>query len=251
MIDLHTHILPGVDDGAPDLQAALAMVEIAAESGVSAITVTPHSNMPGYFENHWGPELRQKVEDFISALRWAGAAVSLYTGMEIFGTPDTPALLRQGRLMTLNGSRYPLIEFPFEGYAAQATDILRRVAALGYRPVVAHPERYRYAQEDPALLDRWLGLGCLLQVNRGSLFGRFGRASEALAHGMLRRGQVCVVASDAHSPATRTPWLRDAWELICKEYSAGTARLLLEDNPRRILADQAPVPAGFDKGECM
>lgn len=238
MIDLHTHILPGVDDGAPDLQTALEMVELAAQSGVTAITVTPHCNMPGYFENYWGLNLRRRIEDFIAALRWTDARVSLYTGMEIFGTPDTPTLLRQGRLMTLNGSRYPLIEFPFDDYAAQATDVLRRTAALGYRPVVAHPERYRYTQADPTLLSEWLRLGCLLQINRGSLIGRFGRASEELAHEMLRRGYAAVVASDAHSPVTRTPWLRDAWDLICEEYSAGAARLLLEDNPRRILADQ-------------
>ena len=172
--------LPGVDAGAPDLQAALDMVELAARSGVTAITVTPHAGMPGYFENYWGPELRRSIEDFIAALRWAGARVSLYTGMEIFGTPDTPALLRQGKLMTLNGSRYPLIEFPFGDYADEATDVLRRVAAMGYRPVVAHPERYRYTQADPTLLSEWLRLGCLLQINRGSLIGRFGRASEVL-----------------------------------------------------------------------
>lgn len=89
------------------------MVEIAAESGVSAITVTPHSNMPGYFENHWGPELRQKVEDFISALRWAGAAVSLYTGMEIFGHAGYARAAAAGpsddpERLTLSADRVPV-----------------------------------------------------------------------------------------------------------------------------------------------
>ena len=235
MIDLHTHILPGVDDGAPDLDCALAMAEMAVESGVTAIVTTPHCNMPGRFDNYWDFALHGKILAFQQALKKAGIQLAVISGMEVFGTPETPELLQKGKLTTLGGSRYLLIEFPFDGYAQQATEILRAILAMGYRPVVAHPERYRYTQENPLLLNHWLNIGCLMQLNKGSLLGRFGRAAQTLALSMLNRGFAIAVASDAHSSSVRTTWMLDMWEFLCEEYSEYTARLLLEDNPRRIL----------------
>lgn len=238
MIDLHAHILPGVDDGAPDLECALTMAEMAVESGVTAIVATPHCNMPGRFENYWDYSLYGKIKAFQQELRRAGIRLAIVSGMEVFGTPDTPELLRKGKLATLGGSRYLLIEFPFEGYAQQATEILRAILAMGYRPVVAHPERYRYVQSEPALLNQWLSIGCLMQLNKGSLLGRFGRAAQTLALSMLDRGFAVAVASDAHSFSARTTWMLDMWEFLCEEYSEQTAGLLLEDNPRSLLHNE-------------
>lgn len=238
MIDIHAHILPGIDDGAPDMDTALAMAEMALESGVTAIVATPHCNMPGRFENYWDYSLHGKIKAFQQALHKAGIKLSIISGMEVFGTPDTPELLREGKLTTLGGSRYLLIEFPFDSYAQQATEILRAILAMGYRPVVAHPERYRYAQENPPLLNHWLNIGCLMQLNKGSLLGRFGRAAQTLALSMLNRGFAIAVASDAHSSSVRTTWMLDMWEFLCEEYSEYTARQLLEDNPRRILYNE-------------
>ena len=235
MIDLHAHILPGVDDGAPNLECALTMSEMAVESGVSAIVATPHCNMPGRFANYWDYSLHGKIKAFQQELRKAGIRLAIVSGMEVFGTPDTPELLRQGKLTTLGGSRYLLIEFPFEGYAQQATEILRAILAMGYRPVVAHPERYRYVQNVPSLLNQWQSIGCLMQLNKGSLLGSFGRAAQTLALSMIDRGFAAAVASDAHSHAARTTWLLDIWEFLCEEYSEETAGLLLEDNPRSLL----------------
>ena len=238
MIDLHAHILPGIDDGAPDLDTALAMAEMAQESGVTAIVATPHCNMPGRFENYWDYSLHRKIKAFQQALQKAGIKLSIISGMEVFGTPENPELLREGKLTTLGGSRYLLIEFPFDGYAQQATEILRAILAMGYRPVVAHPERYRYAQDSPSLLNHWLNIGCLMQLNKGSLLGRFGRAAQTLALSMLNRGFAIAVASDAHSSSVRTTWMKDMWEFLCEEYSELTAQKLLEDNPRRILYNE-------------
>ena len=235
MIDIHAHILPGIDDGAPDMETALAMAELAVESGVTAIVATPHCNIPGRFENYWDFFLHREIEAFQQALQKSGIRLEIVSGMEVFGTPDTPELLRKGKLTTLGGSRYLLIEFPFDGYARQATEILCAILAMGYRPVVAHPERYRYTQENPALLNQWLSIGCLMQLNKGSLLGRFGRAAQILALSMLDRGFAIAVASDAHSSFARTTWMLDMWEFLCEEYSEQTARSLLEDNPRSIL----------------
>ncbi len=235
MIDIHAHILPGVDDGSPDLESSLAMAEMAVESGVTHMVATPHCNIPRRFSNYWGESLQRQFEYFRHALRRARIPLHLYTGMEIFGTFDTPELLQEGMLTTLGGSRYPLIEFPFHGFGRQATEILDAVVSLGYRPVVAHPERYRYTQEDPALLNDWVEMGCLLQVNRGSLLGRFGRAEEALAIALVDRRFAFAVASDAHSHLVRTPWMQDVRDFLCDQFSDDTAQQLLEENPRKLL----------------
>lgn len=235
MIDIHAHILPGLDDGAPDMDTALAMAEMAVESGVTAVVATPHCNMPGRFENYWDSFLHGEIETFQQTLQKSGIKLAIVSGMEVFGTLDTPDLLRKGKLATLGGSRYLLIEFPFEGYAQQATEILCAILAMGYRPVVAHPERYRYTQDNPTLLNQWLDIGCLMQLNKGSLLGRFGRTAQMLALSMLNRGFAVAVASDAHSSFVRTTWMLEMWEFLCEEYSEQTAQLLLEDNPRNIL----------------
>lgn len=235
MIDIHTHILPDVDDGAYDLETALTMAEMAVESGVTAIAVTPHCNIPGRFDNYWGITLRDQIRSFQQALQRAGIKLAIFSGMEVFGMPNTAELLRAGKLTTLGGSQYLLIEFPFWDYAQQATDILCSVAALGYCPVVAHPERYHYVQKSPELLNRWIDLGCLLQMNKGSLFGCFGRGTQALSLSMLDRGFAAAVASDAHSVIGRTTWMRDIWDLLEEEYSESTAQLLLQDNPQKML----------------
>ena len=235
MIDIHAHILPGLDDGAPDIDTALAMAEIAVESGVTTIVATPHCNMPGRFKNYWSFQLQREFELFQQALQTSGIALSIYPGMEVFGTPDTPDLLRAGKLTTLGESRYLLIEFPFYGYAQQATEILDALISMRYRPVVAHPERYRYIQLNPELLNLWVRMGCLIQLNKGSILGRFGRSVQTLALSMLDRNFAVAVASDAHSDMVRTTWMRDVWDFLCEAYSETAARLLLEDNPQRIL----------------
>lgn len=237
MIDIHAHILPGLDDGSPDLASSLAMAEIAVESGVTAIAATPHCNMPGRFANYWGSAMRRQLRNFTQALKDAGIHLAIYPGMEVFGTPDVPRLLQEGKLAPLGGSHYLLIEFPFYDYGLEATKILGALLSLGCCPVVAHPERYRYTQADPPLLNRWVDMGCLLQINRGSLLGRFGNGAQMLSFSMLDRGFAAAVATDAHSPVTRTTWLRDVWELLSQEFSEDTAELLLEANPQRILQD--------------
>ena len=238
MIDIHAHILPGVDDGSPSLASSLEMARLALESGVDAMIATPHSNLPEGDEMLWADALARRTEELSAALAEERVPLRLYAGMEIFGMPDTADKLRDGRLCTLASSRYPLIEFPFHDYGLEATELLSRVLDLGLRPIVAHPERYRYAQEEPRLLNLWADMGCLLQVNRGSLLGRFGPRAEALGSSLVARGFAAFVASDAHTSVVRTPWMRDVQELLRREYSHRSARLLLEENAERVLRNE-------------
>lgn len=243
MIDLHSHILPELDDGSQSLRESLAMARMAVDSGVTAMVATPHCIDDRTREVYDAWALMQEV------LQEHEIPLKLFPGMEIFGTTDTVRLLQEGKLLTLNGSRYPLIEFSFHSTGEEETRILRGVCKAGFRPIVAHPERYAYVQRDPRIVNRWHRMGCLLQVNRGSLLGRFGRHAQQTAFELVDRGFAAVVASDAHSHRMRTPWLEDVWTMLAKEFSPLCARTLLRENPQKILKNEdiPPVePEWFD-----
>lgn len=237
MIDLHSHILPELDDGSQSLRESLAMARMAVESGVTAIVATPHCI------NDRASEVYDAWKLLRQALKENGIPLRVFPGMEIFGTEDTLRLLQDGKLFTLNGSRYPLVEFPFHSDGDHETRILRSLCKAGLRPIVAHPERYTYAQFDPELINQWHRMGCLMQVNRGSLLGRFGIRAQELAEELVERNFAAVVASDAHSPQIRTPWMEDVQKLLSMEFSPACARALLLDNPSKILKDIPLSPA--------
>ncbi len=235
MIDLHCHILPDLDDGAQSLRQAVEMAAMAAASGTTAIAATPHCAFDRRKEIYTSWQRLQR------ALEQENIPLQLLPGMEILGSADTAQLLRQSRLLTLNDSRYPLVEFSFGTDGQQETHILQQLLSAGYRPLVAHPERYAFLQEDPQLINLWARMGCLFQINRGSLLGRFGNGAQALAFSMLDRRFVTAVASDAHSSQFRTPCMQDVQQLLRTEFSPETATQLLETNPRRILQNK-PLP---------
>lgn len=235
MIDLHSHILPELDDGSQSLEESLAMARMAVQSGVTVMVATPHCMDDRAQQVYAAWRLLRE------ALRDTEIPLKLYLGMEIFGTADTVRLLRAGRLFPLNGSQYPLIEFSFRSTGEEETQILYQVLRAGYRPLVAHPERYGYVRENPELINLWTKMGCLLQVNRGSLLGRFGPGAQRMAAELVERGFVTAVATDAHSLRVRTPWMKDIQTLLSQEYSPQLARKLLLQNPQHILRNE-PLP---------
>ena len=200
MIDLHSHILSGLDDGAGSLQESLEMARMAVDSGITAMVATPHCAHDRVLE------VRDSWQLLCEAIQESELPLKLLPGMEIFGTFDTVRLLKEGKLLTLNDSRYPLVEFSFQSTGDEETLILRNLCKAGYRPVVAHPERYSYIQRSPRMVNQWFRMGCLIQVNRGSLLGRFGRRAQEMAWELVDRGFATAVASDAHSCIRRTPW---------------------------------------------
>ena len=232
MFDMHCHILPHLDDGACSLAESVAMARMAVESGVRVMAATPHCAGDRTREVYAAWQLLKE------ALEENEIPLKLFLGMEIFGTPETARMLSEKQLFTLNDSQYPLIEFSFRSDGLEETRILHSVCKAGFRPVVAHPERYSYVQQDPRLLDRWVRMGCLIQVNRGSLLGRFGSRAQRLAFALVERGFATVVASDAHSPRVRTPWLADVEQLLSEEIAPRCADLLLRENPRKILKNE-------------
>lgn len=239
MIDIHCHILYGVDDGADTLAETLEMAKMAYNSGTKVIAVTPHSNLLGEKRNFWNDGLKDRFLEVKAAVKAAGIPVQLLSGQEIFGKGEVAELLVKGDLITLNGSRYPLVEFPFKERSENVFNKLESIIAEGYVPIVAHPERYSFVTENFDSLLKLRKMGCLVQINTGSIEGNFGRNAKSIAIKMLKMHEVDVVASDAHSPFMRTPDLSFAHEYISENYSMDFAERLLVRNPKAILENKS------------
>ena len=235
MIDIHSHILPGIDDGAADIYDTLEMALMAVNSGVKAIIATPHCNIPWSDGNYLGREYREALKKARDAITSERMPIKILSGMEVFVTFDLPDLIREGRILTLNHSDYLLVEFDF-GEDPEFVDIMiSRIKELGITPVIAHPERYDFIKEDILFAKRLVKAGCILQANKGSFLGHYGNRSESTAFEMVKSGLVHVVASDAHSPVARTPYMHDARRAI-KEFC--DTSILFEKNPEKICLNQ-------------
>lgn len=234
MIDIHSHILPGVDDGAQDMYDTLEMVSLAAQSGITAMIATPHCNVPGGYKNYFNDEYRKAVQQVREAVHSEGLPVRILPGAEVFGTADLPRLLQDGKIMTLNGSRYLLVEFAFDEKPEFVQKILDEVIELKAIPVIAHAERYEFVQRDTELVYRWRKRGLPIQINKGSFQGKFGKSAADTAYLLLNHHLVSVVASDAHSPYMRTPYMADVYGELLTEYPEEYLEMIFQENPHRI-----------------
>lgn len=241
MIDIHAHILPYVDDGSADMEESIEMLQMAADSGVSRIVATPHCNIPGSFENYWGSGIEERFRDLQREAQGRNIPVEILTGMEVFATPELPELLRQKKILTLNQTRYFLTEFAFDEEMWFCDNLLEACENEGYIPIIAHPERYFFVQEYPDLVYFWRERGYGIQVNKGSVLGRFGTAARRTANLLLEHNLVSCVASDAHSSGHRTPHMAELRWYLEKNFGVEYAEMLLVENPKRILAGEAFV----------
>ena len=238
MIDIHTHILPGIDDGARDISDTLEMARIAVENGVTNMIATPHCNLPNRYDNYFDHEYRKVFIWAKEAIEEEGIPLQLHPGMEIYTTEEVPQLFRNGSLMTLNGSHYLLMEFSFTEDPEFANRMLVETSKLGVIPVVAHIERYHFVQAYPQIAKLWRDRGYVIQCNKGSYQGRFGEEEQKLAYKLLNWHLVDVIASDTHRPNVRTPNMRDVYDLLAQKYPAEYLKVLFHDNPMRILTDR-------------
>lgn len=242
MIDLHCHVLPGMDDGAPDLDTSLEMLMIAQTDGIDSIVATPHF-IAGEYNNNTDAVL-QKLDELKTAAEVEGIFVKLYPGNELYIDPGIPALLKEGSVCTLNNSSYVLVEFPMADIPAYAADTLYHIRLEGYTPIIAHPERNQKLGGDPDLLIEMIDAGALCQVNSSSITGIFGNRIKRTAFDMLRHGMVHLVGSDAHTAGGRAPRLAKARELVAADCGEELAVKLFEANAQAVMEDRA-----IDTGE--
>ncbi|MDO4168384.1 MAG: hypothetical protein Q4D45_00675 [Lachnospiraceae bacterium] len=247
MIDIHAHILPGLDDGARHMDDSLAMAQLAIESGVHTIVATSHANTGGYFRQYKVEEYRECLHNFRYALKQEEIPLTVLSGMEIFMTDEVPELIEEQKLIPLNHSRYYLVEFAFGIEIEEMQWLLEQVMQLGVVPVIAHPERYHCIQRAPEAMKQLIRKGCMTQINRGSVFGRFGRRAQECADYLLDNQLVACIASDAHKPYERTTFMADIKEYMEDQYSVRYSKELLYDNCLRMIEDKKFYPWIFPK----
>lgn len=234
-IDIHTHILPGVDDGACDLAEAIQMIRMAWENGTGALVLTPHCR--GEFGSNGVSKRHTVFLRLQEQVRAEFPQIRLYLGSEVRYGSDVPEKLAAGEIQTLNGSHYVLLEF---GSACLRSQILRGISNCvlsGYTPVLAHAERYDVFYRDDALIEEVLDMGALIQVNAQSILGNLGLRTRFFCHKLLQRRQIHFVSSDCHDTIHRTPLLRKCWDKVRKKYGEEYAHQIFCWNAQAVIED--------------
>lgn len=234
VIDLHAHVLPGLDDGPASWQDAVAMVQMAAADGISAIVATPHMMPDGAFVNY-----RQTVLPLLEELRERLARlqvdVQVYAGGEVYMSPDLVARLECGELLTYcDAGRYMLVELPATEVPPYAERVVSDLHAMGITPIIAHPERNSVIAKRPQRVKPLVDAGALFQVNADSLRSR--PAIRQAAKFFLTNGYAQFVATDCHGVHTRRPSLTKYLAIIREWIGPDQAAKLVRDNPAAVLA---------------
>ncbi len=239
MIDIHCHILPGLDDGAPDLETSVAMVRMAADSGTTDIVASPHSDLNFRFD----PEA---VETLIGKLNEASAgAVRIHYGCDFhLHYENIQQALERPTKFTIGHGSYLLVELPELLALKTADEALRRLWSAGVTPVITHPERHGLLQQRLDHVAGWAAAGYLVQITGQSLLGEFGRRARAASLELLRRNLVHVVASDGHDCQARPPRLDLARAAVAEQLGEATAERLFTANPGAVLRSEELPASG-------
>jgi protein-tyrosine phosphatase len=230
MVDIHCHLLPGVDDGPADEATAIAMARLAAANGTTDVVATPHANETFTFS----PEInREKLRRLQEAL---GAQPRLHLGCDFHLTFDNvAAALAERTRFTINGGPYLLVEFSDRVISAGTSDVFARMHLGGLTPIITHPERNPLLRGQHQRLAVWVHRGCLIQITAGSLLGGFGAAARGEAIALVNRRLAHVVASDGHDLDRRSPVLHEARAFVTDRWGEQTARRLFVENPGAVI----------------
>lgn len=241
MLDFHNHLIPGVDDGAASLAQALDGLTSMREEGVCAIITTPHfqgslTRDPAAFAARMA-ELDAGWSVLQGLVQTRFADLRVERGVEV--NLDAPDLDLSDPRLRLGGSSFALVEFAHFSIPPRSPDILFQLKAKGVNPILAHPERYSGIRRSMELVEEWRNVGCYLQVNAGSLLGRYGSAAQEAAFQLLARGYVDYLSSDYHCRGA--PGLKEAEQVLVEAGGAEQLRLLTVVNPGRILENEHPL----------
>ncbi|MCS7237510.1 MAG: hypothetical protein NZ899_04485 [Thermoguttaceae bacterium] len=235
-VDIHCHILPGLDDGPSDWQEALQMARLAVAQGVTHLVATPHQL--GAFSSNSATKIADVFSEFQRRLAQLELPLKVFLGADVRIEPELPARLIRGEVLPIGpAGRYVLVELPFD-VSLPLLPVLEGIRAAGFRPILTHPERSLAVGRHLEELRRWVNGGGVIQLTGGSLVGSFGVEVQARAERLLREGLVHVVASDAHGALKRRPLWRRVYERLEELLGEEPADLLCHDNPACILAGQ-------------
>lgn len=239
MIDVHAHILPGVDDGPATWDEALATLRMAAEDGIGHIVSTSHMVPDSGYDNRRS-KLLPLIDELKARLVEEGIPIQVHAGSELYLTPETAKLIAEGEVLTyLDKKRYALVEFPAAEIPNYAEQALFDLQLLGVTPIIAHPERNQGVRRDPGRLLEMVERGALTQVTASSLHAK---AFAAMAELLIRQGAVHFIASDTHGVTRRPPLMSRVYPRLSQLVGREGAQRLLWTNPKCVI-DGAAVPA--------
>lgn len=239
MIDLHCHILPGIDDGAKDLEVSIQMARMAVDDGIVTTVCTPHIT-PGIYNNDaW--IIQEKIELLQNALDERQIPLELLSGADIHIAPDLGQKMNEGVYPTVAGTRYFLFEPPHHVVPPRIVELAKQLLDMGYIPLLTHPERLTWIDGHYDIVERLDEAGCAVQITAAAITGRFGKGPQYWSERMLDEGRVDVVASDAHNLTGRPPVLSAARDAVSERLGENAGQIMVEDNPLLILQN-LPLP---------
>ena len=231
-MDMHCHCLPGIDDGARNMDQSLQMLKQAYDDGIRSVIATPHFH---HRRGHAPKEIiLEKVKEVQEAIKATCPDMTIYPGNELYYSNSLPELIAEEKVCTMAGSRYVLIEFSPETEYAEMRNALINIQAQGVWPILAHIERYFCLVKKPALAAELAEMGIYLQVNAGGVLGRYGRKEKSLIKKMFAKGNISFVATDAHDTENRKQVLSEAAAYIAKKFGEEAAQLVLFTNPQKV-----------------
>src|SRR5690554_537610 len=233
MYDIHSHLLPGVDDGAKDMEEAVAIARQEVKQGIKGVIATPHYLDNGFQLNP--EETIQKVRELGQVLEDRGIELELYPGAEVLISADLGKKVSGGFVPTLNNSKYILIEFPFTSLPVYTDKVLYDLLVMGYVPVIAHPERYQYIHENPGILYSLVEDGIHTQLNTGSLLGYYGSRVRESARILLEHNLIHLIGSDLHSAEGKKGYLTEGFQRL-KEITPYAGEII--QNNERLVKNQ-------------
>jgi protein-tyrosine phosphatase len=258
MVDIHHHLLPGLDDGSKSLDMSVEMARLAAADGITHIVCTPHANA----QFHFDPAVNgARIEELRRRLADANIPITLGQGCDFHLSYDnvTDARANPARY-TINGLSYLLVELPDYGPPPHIKETFYEFQLAGLTPILTHPERNQTLVNDPERMADWLRGGLLIQVTADSLTGHKGKPAQRMALELLERRWVHFLATDAHNTTSRPPRLREAHDLVAERFSPSYAHALcvsnplaaflgkhfeVEEQPHGLFADDTPEPQGL------
>jgi protein-tyrosine phosphatase len=226
MVDIHCHILPGLDDGSDSIETSCAMAEMAIADGITHVIGTPHASPEFEFVPEVVRERREELQVRV------GGRLTIATGCDFHLSYENFQELRNGASrFTLNQKNYLLVEFADFAIPPSLDQSLHELHLSGLQPIITHPERNPLIRAKPERLYKWLRQGCYVQVTAQSLLGRFGQSAREMAQVWIDAGAVHFLASDAHNLTSRPLRLKEAFDHVAETWGEDTARALLVDNP--------------------
>lgn len=232
MIDMHSHILPNIDDGAKNIEITCNLIKEAKKAGFEGIVATSHY-MEGYYEAE--EEERKQYIEIISKELQKELDVKIYLGNEIYFSENIPNLIKERKSSSINGSKYVLFELPLNTKPLNMYDAVYKMQQDGLIPILAHPERYLFVQEEPKLVYELINEGVLIQANYGSIIGQYGKRAEIIVKNFFRNNMIHFLGTDVHKENTIYPEIPQILNILNRLIGKEKVNILTNVNPKLVL----------------